>query len=105
MSSKIEDFPTPVSPMRRMVYGAFALFAELLMIPFLRDSTSLANTVRNCASKGVVGTHLMVGILILSPTRGLAYSSSDGVLPSGPAELMVDWLVCFSFLEEPPDSV
>ena len=54
MSSKTEDFPTPVSPMRRMVYGAFALLAELLMIPFLRDSTSLENTVRNGASKGIL---------------------------------------------------
>src|SRR5258706_13793055 len=101
MSSKTEDFPTPVSPMRRMVYDAFALFVDLLMIPSLRDSTSLENTVRNCASKGVVGTHLIVGILVLSPTRDLAHSSSGSVLPSGSAKLMVDWLVGFSFLEEP----
>ena len=97
MSSKTEDFPTPVSPMRRMVYDAFALLAELLMIPFLRDSTSLENTVRNCASKGVLATHLIVGIVVLSPTQDLAYSSSGGVLLRGPAELMADWLVAFSF--------
>jgi hypothetical protein len=42
MSSKSEDFPTPVSP-RRMVYGLFVLFFEVLMIPFLRDSTLLGN--------------------------------------------------------------
>ena len=41
MNSKTEDFPTPVSPTRRMVYGVFALFLDVLMIPFLRDSMSL----------------------------------------------------------------
>ena len=41
MSSKTEDFPTPVSPTRRMVYGVFVLFFDVLIIPFLRDSTSL----------------------------------------------------------------
>jgi hypothetical protein len=51
MSSKSEDFPTPVSPRRRMVYGLFALFFEVLMIPFLRDSTLLGNLVRTNASK------------------------------------------------------
>ena len=40
-SSKSVDFPTPVSPRRRMVYGAFALLAGMLMIPSLRDSMSL----------------------------------------------------------------
>ena len=41
MSSKTEDFPTPVSPTRRMVYGAFALCLDVLMVPFLSDSTLL----------------------------------------------------------------
>ncbi len=41
MSSKSEDFPTPVSPRRRMLYGAFVLLFNELMIPFLRDSTLL----------------------------------------------------------------
>ena len=41
MSSKTEDFPTPVSPTRRMVYDAFVLFFDILITPFLRDSTSL----------------------------------------------------------------
>ena len=41
-----EDFPTPVSPTRRMVYGVISLFFDVLMIPFLRDSTSLENMVR-----------------------------------------------------------
>jgi len=39
------------SPTRRMVYGTFALFFDVLMIPLLRDSTSLANTVRTIALK------------------------------------------------------
>jgi hypothetical protein len=51
MSSKNEDFPTPVSPTSRIVYGVFALFFDVLMIPFLRDSTSLENKVRADASK------------------------------------------------------
>ena len=50
MSSKNEDFPTPVSPRRTTVYGAFALFFDVLMIPFLRDSTSLRGRVRTDAS-------------------------------------------------------
>jgi hypothetical protein len=29
-----------------MVYGLFAVFLDVLMIPFLRDSTSLENTVK-----------------------------------------------------------
>jgi len=41
MSSKTEDFPTPVSPIRRMVYDAFVLFFDILITPFLRDSTLL----------------------------------------------------------------
>jgi len=48
VSSKDEDFPTPVSPTRRMVYGAFALFFDVLMT-LLRDSTLLANTVETIA--------------------------------------------------------
>jgi len=38
MNCKNEDFPTPGSPTRRMVYG---LFLDVLTIPFLRDLTSL----------------------------------------------------------------
>jgi hypothetical protein len=41
MSSKSEDFPTPVSPTRRSVYDAFAGFAGALMIPCLRYATLL----------------------------------------------------------------
>jgi len=63
MSSKTEDFPTPVSPTRRMVYDAFASFFDVLMIPLLSDSTSLANTVRATALKmALCVTYLMVGV-------------------------------------------
>jgi len=46
MSSKTEDFPTPVSPTRRIVYGAFVLFLDMLITPFLRDSMSLEKAIR-----------------------------------------------------------
>ena len=45
ISSKTEDFPTPVSPTRRLVYGAFTLFFDTLTIPFLRHAVSLENDV------------------------------------------------------------
>ena len=45
MSSKTEDFPTPVSPTRRMVYGVVVFF-NVLKIPSLRDCTSLESGVR-----------------------------------------------------------
>ena len=51
MYSKNNDFPTPVSPTRRMVYGARAAFFKVLILPFLRDSTSLENTIRAGATK------------------------------------------------------
>ncbi len=43
MNSKTKDFPTPVSPRTRMVYGAFF---DNFMTPPLRDSASLGNRVR-----------------------------------------------------------
>jgi len=49
MSSMIEDFPTPVSPTRRMVYDV--LFFDDWMTPFLRDSTSLEKPVRRITLK------------------------------------------------------
>ena len=51
MNSKSEDFPAPVSPTRRMVYGLYALFFDVLTIPFLRDSKSLEDTVLTDASE------------------------------------------------------
>ena len=46
MNFKSEDFPTPASPTRRMVYGAFALFFVVLTIPCLRKFTALRNMVQ-----------------------------------------------------------
>ena len=66
MNSKTEDFPTPVWPTSRMVYGAFDLFFDVLMIPSLRDSRSLENKVRIYVSKNVVETYLIVGVPSLS---------------------------------------
>ena len=43
MNSTAEDLPTPAPPTRRMLYDTFVLFLDVLMIPFLRDSTSLEN--------------------------------------------------------------
>jgi len=54
MNSKIEDFPTPVSPTRRMLYGAIALFFDVLIIPFLREFTSLGNRVRTDAPEEII---------------------------------------------------
>ena len=51
MNSKTEDFPTPVSPTRRRVYGACASFFDVSIISLSIDSTSLANTVRIIAIK------------------------------------------------------
>ena len=63
MSSKTEDFPTPVSPTRRMVYGVFALFFDVLIIPFLRDSTSLKKYGQDCINNVTV-TYSIVEVLL-----------------------------------------
>lgn len=66
MNSEIEDFPVPVSPIRRRVYGLCASFFDVLIIPLLRDFTSLANRVRTGVSKVPVHeTYLIVGALSL----------------------------------------
>ena len=62
MSSKTEEFPTLVSPTRMMVYNAFALSFDVLMVPFLSDSTSRANTVRAIALKMAM-CYLIVGVI------------------------------------------
>ena len=49
MNSKNDDFPTPVSPTRRIVYGVFAGFVRVLMIPYMRDTNLLENQVRAIA--------------------------------------------------------
>ena len=51
MNSNSEDFPVPVSPTRRIVYGACLLFFDVLMIPFSRDSTLLGDIVRTDARR------------------------------------------------------
>ena len=48
---KTKVFPTPVSLTRRIVYGAFALFFDAIMTPFLRDSMLLEKMVRTIAPK------------------------------------------------------
>src|SRR5258706_7923960 len=58
MNSKNEDFPTPVSPTRRMVYCLFALVFDVLMIPFLRDSTLLENAFSTSGTKGDIVSYL-----------------------------------------------
>lgn len=73
MNSNSEDFPVPVSPTRRTVYGALSLFFDVLMIPFLRDLTSL-EFCQNTYKKAITGTYLIAGA---SPS-----SSEVGVSPS-----------------------
>ena len=53
MSSMTKGFPTPILPIR-MMYGAFALFFDVLMIALLISSISLANTIRSIAMKMVL---------------------------------------------------
>ena len=60
MSSKAEDLPTPVSPTSKIVCRSFSLF---LMIPFLRDATSLKDTVRTHPSMMFKKPYLIVGML------------------------------------------
>ena len=84
-SSTTEDLPTPVSPTSRIVQGAFVLFFDVSMIFFLRDSTSLENTVRPRCIKDVVVTYLVVEVLSVScaPTELLGGTSSlEGPLES-----------------------
>jgi len=63
MSSKTEDFPTPVSPTRRIVYGAFILFFDILITPFLRDSTSLEKMIRTYCIVNAVVTYFIDWVL------------------------------------------
>jgi len=69
----IEDFPTPVSPTRRMLYD---LFADVLIIPFLRDSTSLEKMIRGVASKK---------LLYVTYLREISFSASKP-FSRGPVE-------------------
>ena len=89
MNSKTEDFPAPVTPTRRMVYGIFALVFDVLMIPFLRDSTSLENIVITGTSEMSLWTYLIVGVL--SSSSELATISRPArIFPLGLAGLLID---------------
>ena len=69
MNSSAEDFPTPVSPTRRMVYDAFALVFDVLMIPCLRSSTLLEIQSALMHQRGRCN-YLIVGTLAsLSPSK------------------------------------
>ena len=100
INSKAEDFPTPVSPTSRIVYGVFALFFDVLMIPSLRDSRSLEQKVRIHVLKSIVETYLMVGMLSLS----LELSASAGAFLRGLA-LLIESMEGTPPLEVPSRSV
>jgi len=74
MSSKAEDLPTPVSPTRRTVHRAL-----FLMIPCLRDATSLEDTVRTHV--GDVRETYLMGAVLLPPFSALCVSSSSAEVP------------------------
>jgi hypothetical protein len=71
MNSKNEDFPTPVSPTRRMVNRTFVSFFDVLMIPSLRASMLLENTVRTYSS-GYCGN-------LLESRNGVPITRLEGV--------------------------
>src|SRR5258706_5476800 len=100
INSKTEDFPTPVSPTRRIVYGAFALFFDVLMIPFLRDSTSLENKIKHQYTNNVVETYLIVGVLYPS-SRIRASSSSGRAIPAWSSRIVDRLIRKVSSMEEP----
>ena len=84
MSSKIEDFPTPVSPTRRIV---ISFFFDVLMIPSLRDSTSLESMVRTNASRIFSQIYLRIwGLSSSSELQTLRYSA--GAFPLGQGEML-----------------
>ena len=86
MNSTTKDFPTPVSPRMRMVYGAFF---DDFMNPPLRDSTSLGNRVRTGASTTyIIEVYLIIGMLSSSLKFG-TFSSSAGVYPRRPGEFLI----------------
>src|SRR5258706_3941026 len=100
INSKTEDFPTPGSPTRRIVYGAFALFFDVLMIPFLRDSTSLENKIKDRYTENVVETYLIVGVLYPS-SEFRASSSSAQDIPVWSSRIVDGLIRKVSSMEEP----
>jgi hypothetical protein len=101
MNSKTEDFPTPVSPTRTIVYDAFALFFDVVMTPSLRDSTLLEKMVRTIA-KVLLLTYLIVGVLS-SSLELETFSPSARILLPGLAIVLVDTAERTSSLEEPSE--
>ena len=75
MNSTTKDLPTTAPPTRRMVHDTFVLFLDVLMIPLLRDSTSLEICQSGSIEEGVE-TYLMA----LSSELGV-FSSSAGAFP------------------------
>jgi hypothetical protein len=63
-----------------------SLFLDVLMIPFLRDSTSLDNTVRTMP-ENVAGAHLMARMTSSSSGSGM-FTASD-TFWRGPAESLI----------------
>jgi hypothetical protein len=111
MNSNSEDFPVPVSPTRRRVYGLFSMFLDVLIIPSLRDSTSLKCTVRPMP-ENMAGAHLMAGMAPSSSEsyvfkfsgaflRGSAESLTCSSNGSSPLEILFESAILhdFEFLE------
>jgi len=96
MSFKKEDFPTPVSPTRRRVYGPFAPSFDVLMIPLLMESTLLANSVRTITLSRQL-TYLRARV---SPS-----SSSSKAFSHGPSDASDVQLEGNSLLDRPPKLV
>ena len=97
MYSKTEDLPTPVSPTRRIVHGAFSL-----IIPIFRDSMSLyTRSEQNCCVTDVVETHFIIEML--PPSSALSSSASGLTVLRDPAELLIDvWERTWSLEESLP---
>ena len=74
------------------VYNAAALLFDVLMIPFLRDSTSLKIESELIRQRHNVETHFMVETFPRSPFKSDVFSWSAGVsliFPRVPAELVL----------------
>jgi len=98
MRYRTKVFPTPISPTRTIVYGTFALFFDVVMMPLLRDATMLEKTVRAIA-KMIIVTYLVV--MVLSSSSELeTFSSSAWTFPPGPKMVLVDAAEKASSLEE-----
>jgi hypothetical protein len=70
MSSKTEDFPTPVSP--AMVYGTFGLVRRTLDDPLLKILYIASQYGQSYWIEDDVVTYLMVGVLLSSKAASRA---------------------------------